>query len=130
MADEVREVKTETRQEGNATINRESVSHSTADQPVFKGQQFIYLLYGILAGLLAIRILLSLLGANKSNAFADLIYTITGPFVAPFRGLFGYKVEAGISRFEIETLIAILVYGLFAWLLIKLFELGKKNPEV
>lgn len=79
-------------------------------------------IYGILAGLLGIRILLSILGANSGNAFASFIYTITYPFVTPFRTLFNIdtSIGNGAYRFEIDTLVAIVVYGLIAWVIIRL----------
>ncbi|HEX8349066.1 MAG TPA: YggT family protein [Hymenobacter sp.] len=69
---------------------------------------------GTIIGLLALRFLLSLLGANRGNTFADIIYGITYPFVSPFFGLFGYDATYGRSRFEFETLVAMLVYALLA----------------
>ncbi len=89
-------------------------------------------IYGILAGLLGIRILLSLLGANSGNAFASFIYTITYPFVAPFRTLFNIdtSIGNGVYRFEVETLVAILVYGLIAWVLIRIFSMRSPSEEV
>ncbi len=129
MADEVREVRTERVQEGNEQVARQSITHKTADQPVSKAQQIVYLVYGIVAGLHGLRFILSLLGANRSNGFADFIYTITNPFVAPFRGLFGVEATYGRSRFEIETVVAVIVYGLIAWVIVRSLGLAKKNPE-
>lgn len=129
MADQVREVRTETHQEGPVQVNRKAVSESSADRPVIKLQQVVYFLYSVLATLLILHIILSLFGANRSNGFANFIYNVSNPFVAPFRGLFGYKTQYGVSRFEIESVIALIVYGLVAWLLIRLFELMKRHPE-
>jgi len=81
-------------------------------------QNGIYLLFGILEGLLAIRFVLPLLGANPDAGFAQLVYSITKPFLAPFVGLFGpARFEATV--FEVDTLVAILVYALIAWVLVK-----------
>lgn len=114
MAKEVTEVTRTVRDDdGTASEAREPDGSTLAER-------VIYLLGGILITLLALRVLLSLLGANRENAFADLIYGITYPFVAPFFGLFGYTVQYGVSRFEIETLVAIVVYlaltAMLAWL--------------
>lgn len=81
---------------------------------------------GIIIGLLALRFLLRLLAANPNNGFADFIYTMSHPFASPFFGLFSYTENLGSGRFEFETLIAILVYGLVAWLLAKLVSIGKR----
>ncbi|MGB4803504.1 MAG: hypothetical protein WBV59_12665, partial [Anaerolineae bacterium] len=44
-------------------------------------QNGIYLLFGILEGLLAIRFVLPLLGANPAAGFAQFIYSVTKPFL-------------------------------------------------
>ncbi|WP_423223371.1 YggT family protein [Candidatus Amarolinea aalborgensis] len=81
-------------------------------------QNGIYLLFGILEGLLAIRFVLPLLGANPAAGFAQFIYGVTKPFLAPFVGLFG-TTRFGNSVFEVNPLVAILVYALIAWVLVK-----------
>jgi uncharacterized protein YggT (Ycf19 family) len=88
----------------------------------------IWLVYGIVAGLHVIRFLLSLLGANSANAFANFVYTVTNPFVSPFRSLFSVDttVGNGTGRFEIETLVALLVYGLIAWVLARMVRIKKE----
>jgi YggT family protein len=70
--------------------------------------------------IIGIRFILVLLGANPDNAFANLVYTITHPFVAPFFGLFGYTLQLGVSRFEFESLVAMLVYALIGYGLVRM----------
>ena len=84
-----------------------------------KVQNTIYLLFGILEGLLGIRFVLALLGANPAAGFTQFINTITNPFLAPFAGLFG-KARSGGSVFDVSILVAILVYALIAWVLVKI----------
>lgn len=91
-------------------------------------QRVIWYIAGALLILLAFRFVLTLLGANPNNAFANFIYEVSHPFVAPFFGLFGYNLQYGVSRFEIYTLVAMAVYAVVAWGLAKLFTL--KDPEV
>ena len=73
---------------------------------------------GVIVALLGLRFLLSLLGANRSNVFADFIYTVSAPFLTPFFGLFNYTPRFGISRFEFETLVAMLAYGIITALIV------------
>jgi uncharacterized protein YggT (Ycf19 family) len=82
----------------------------------------IYLLFGILEGLLAIRFFLALLGANPAAGFTQFIYSITKPFLAPFVGLFG-TTRSGGSVLDVSSLMAIIVYSLVAWVLVKAVEL-------
>jgi hypothetical protein len=62
---------------------------------------------------------LKALGANPSAGFAQFIYGITGPLVAPFFGLFGNPSSQG-SVLELNSIVALIVYALLAWLLAKL----------
>jgi len=91
------------------------------DRPL-QVQNVIYLLFGILEGLLGIRFVLGLLGANPAAGFAQFIYGITGPFIAPFVGLFGQPRFEG-SVFEFNSLVAILVYALIAWVVVKIVRM-------
>jgi hypothetical protein len=79
----------------------------------------IYLIFGLVEALLAIRFVLKALGANADAGFAQLIYSVTGPLVAPFRGLFGTPQAASGAVLEVHTLIALVIYALVAWLLVR-----------
>ncbi len=82
--------------------------------------RIVYFISGVITALLALRFVFALLGANPSNAFANFIYTASRPFVAPFFGLFNYQSHYGVSRFELETLIAMAVYALVAWAIVRM----------
>ena len=84
----------------------------------YKLVQAIWLLFGIVEGLLAIRFVLRLLGANEAAGFARFIYGATGPFVAPFNNLFANPGGSG-TVLELNTIVAIVVYMLLAWLIAK-----------
>ena len=79
----------------------------------------IYLIFGLIEGLLVIRFVLKALGANAEAGFAQVMYGVTGPLVAPFRGLFGTPQAASGAVLEVHTLIALVIYALVAWLLIR-----------
>jgi YGGT family len=81
--------------------------------------QAIYLIFGIVEAVLVIRFVLKLLGANAEAGFASLIYRISAPLVVPFGGLFGTPQLNGMVL-ELESIVAIVVYGLVAWGLAKL----------
>jgi uncharacterized protein YggT (Ycf19 family) len=77
----------------------------------------IYLIFGVIEAVLLIRFVLKALGANAEAGFAQFIYGLTGPLIAPFVGLFGTpKADSG-AMLEVNTLIALVIYGLVAWLL-------------
>lgn len=95
---------------------------------VRKLHQAIYLLFGVLVGLLGVRFLLGLLGANPAAGFAQFIYGITAPFIVPFIGLFGEQRFEGVV-FDWNVLVAILVYAVLAGILVKVVSLVMDNTR-
>lgn len=84
----------------------------------YKVTQFVWLIFGVVDGLLGLRFLLKLLGANPNSPVSTLIYGITEPLLAPFHALLG-QPQVGDVVFEPGTLVAILVYALVAWVIIR-----------
>ena len=82
--------------------------------------QAIYLIFGVIEVLLLVRFVLKALAANADVAFAQLIYGVTGPLVAPFLGLFGASPPASGAVLEPYTLLALVVYGAVGWLLARI----------
>lgn len=138
MAEQVQETRERIIQDGDneqvvrrvTTKSDDGLGAATVDEAPNTAARVVWFITGVLVTLLAFRFILSLLGANRGNAFADLIYTITFPFVAPFFGLFGYQMEYGRARFEIETLVAMAVYALVGYGIIRLMTINKRNPEI
>lgn len=85
----------------------------------YKVQQGIYLLLGVVEVVIGARFVLRLLGANADAGFAQFIYGLSAPLVAPFLGLFG-TIQTQGSVFEPQSLIALVVYALVGWLVVKL----------
>lgn len=73
----------------------------------------------IVNGLIGLRFLLKLMAANEANPFAALVYFLSRPFVAIFVGLTPTPSFEGI-QIEFFDLIAILVYFLLAWAIVRL----------
>ena len=80
----------------------------------FKATQLIWLLFGILEALIAIRIGLLLIGANPDSPIVALIYGFTYLFLFPFAGLIGSPSTGGMLL-ELSSFFAMLIYGLIAW---------------
>ncbi len=93
--------------------------------------QVIYLVLTIISALLIIRFILSLVGANKSNGFVDFIYSLSNPLVRPFFGIFqsDFVYGNGTARFEYESIIALMVYAIVAFILVQVVGLGKRNVQ-
>lgn len=124
MEEQSQEVVHETVSEQGDTATRTRTVSSTAASGV-TAERIVQYILGVVEALLAIRVVLSLLGANRGNAFAGMVYSITAPLVSPFAGLLGYQFQAGVARLEIETLIAMAIYGLVGWGISKLFTLKR-----
>ncbi|HUF39166.1 MAG TPA: YggT family protein [Anaerolineales bacterium] len=89
---------------------------------------FFWTMAGLLDGLLSIRFLLKLIGANPGSPFAGFIYAISEPFLIPFRGLTSSPAFENYVM-ELTALIAIAVYSVFAYTFIRLFWLVFYRPE-
>jgi hypothetical protein len=79
--------------------------------------QAICLIFGVIEVVLLMRFALTALGANAETGFAQLIYAMTGPLVAPFLGLFGTPTPTGGAALEPYTLLALVIYAAVGWLL-------------
>ena len=83
---------------------------------VAKALQFVYLIFGVIEALIAIRFVLLLLGANPNAGFTSFIYGVTRPLVAPFEGIFGApNLTHGV--FDPASLVALVVYPLLGWVI-------------
>lgn len=106
-------------------------SNSPSTKPLYRGTQIIWYLLGIVEILLAFRFAMRLLGANPEAGFTSFIYGATYILATPFLSVFRVtKVVAG-SYFEWTTLLAMFVYWVIAFGIVKLFLIGKtvSTPE-
>jgi hypothetical protein len=103
---------------------------SGSTQPLYRGTQIVWYILGLVEVLLAFRFVLKLLGANAGAGFTDLIYMLTAPLVAPFVAVFRVSRAEG-SIFEWTTILAVFVYYVIAWGIIKMLMMGKtvSTPE-
>ena len=85
----------------------------------------IWYIVGVILALLAFRFILPLVGANLNTGFANLIFGLTSPFVVPFAGLFRNTPITGTAQLEPNVLVAMAVYALVGWGLVKLVTIAK-----
>jgi uncharacterized protein YggT (Ycf19 family) len=90
--------------------------------PGRRAMDLIYLVFGVIDGLLFIRIVLKLLGANTTAAFTQWVYNVTDFFLAPFRNLLP-AIGNNQSVLEMSVIVAILVYALIGWVLARLMAI-------
>ena len=109
--------------------NRTPQQAYTTKKVIFRTYQIIWYILGLIEALLAFRLLLRLVGANPNSGFAELIYAISAPFALPFQGVVRPSAF-GASVMEWSTVIAMLVYLIIAYGLVKLFKLIKPTDPI
>jgi hypothetical protein len=102
--------------ENRVSETRSSQSEPEREQRIFsfKATQFIWLAFGALEALIALRIGLKLIGANPESPIVALIYGFTYLFLFPFEGLVASPVY-GNMILELSSMFAMVIYGLIAW---------------
>ena len=104
--------------------------NSPTTKPLYRGTQVVWYIVGLIEVLLAFRFVLKLLAANPAAGFSSFIYAVSYPFATPFLNVFGTSKVAG-SIFEWTTILAMLVYLLIGWGIVKMFFMSKtvSTPE-
>ena len=91
---------------------------------MYRVTRTIWLVFGIIGVLLAFRFALRLLGANPAADFTAFIYGFSAIFVAPFQYVFGTPAVGG-SALELSTLLAMAVYWVIAWIIVKAIAMNR-----
>jgi len=118
-----------TQQPGYAAT--EQVTHDVAAErrmQMYQLTRIIWTILGLLEIFLGMRFVLHLIGANAASGFAQFVYGVTGPFMAPFVGLVSTP-QTGATVFEVTTLIAMAVYALFFWIIVRVIPLAAERPS-
>jgi hypothetical protein len=92
----------------------------------------VWFIYGLVAILLAGRFILKLTGANGASGFVKTVYSVTDVLSKPFDAIFGVTTASTThfnSVFEPSILVAIVVYGLIAWGIVKLLDINKPREN-
>lgn len=119
-----------TQQPGYAAT--EQFTRDVAAERQLKLYQFtriVWTVLGILEVFLALRFVLKLIGANPASGFAVFIYGLSGLFTAPFTGLVSTWVS-GQTVLEVTTLIAMAVYALLFWGVVRLIPILTDRARV
>jgi hypothetical protein len=92
----------------------ERVTISEEGRYNFRAAAVVGFVIGVIDVLIAGRFLLKLLGASTQSSFVNLVYAVSAPLVAPFRGIFPNTGSTG-NVFEPAALVAIGVFALLGW---------------
>ncbi len=100
----------------------------TRVRPLYRSTQIVWYVLNVIEVLLAFRFILRLLGANPAAGFTQFVYSLSYIFYQPFISVFNPTYAAG-AVFEWTTLLAMLVYWLAAWGIVRLIVMGKPVSE-
>lgn len=114
---------------GASPLAEDTTEYVSKVSPGRRAIEVIYLVFGIVDGLLLVRLLLKLLGTNPVAPFSSFIYGLTDFLLGPFKALLPATVS-GKTIFEPSVLIAIVVYALVAWVLAKIVEIAYSRNVV
>jgi hypothetical protein len=95
-------------------------------------EYLIYYFFGFLEVLLAFRLILKIAGASLSSGFVRFIYGVTSILTMPFDGIFRRTYSQGAettSILEPATLVAIFVYILLAWGIVRLLRISSGEQQ-
>ncbi|MBC8014369.1 MAG: YggT family protein [Sporomusaceae bacterium] len=98
----------------------------------FTASRVVYYILGIVEVLLSFRLIFKLLGANPDSGFVSFIYTASQMLLAPFIAIFRSISTQGIETkavLEPSTIIAMFVYAVIAWGIVKLTIILRGNDE-
>jgi hypothetical protein len=88
----------------------------------FRAAAVVGFIVGVVDIFIAARFLGKLFGASSQSAFANFIYQVSAPVVAPFAGIFGNS-GSSTNTFETASLVAIVVYAVIGWGLVVLIRI-------
>ena len=94
----------------------------------FKAMQLTWLGLGVLEALIGLRVVFKLIAVNPDNILASLLYGVTNLFLFPFAELTPTPVSGGMVL-QISLLIAMVVYALLAWAMVKVVEVIFYRPR-
>lgn len=89
----------------------------------------VNVIFGIILTLITLRLVFLLFNANPGNDFVAWVYNASQPFVAPFAGIFN-DLALLSGRLEMATIVALVVYGLLAAVLTRLFAGSYRSHPV
>ena len=116
----------------NATVTQGTVVSETVRRRPSGAETWrrvVVLIFGIIQGLIAIRIVLLLIDANQANGLVSFIYNLSAFFVGPFEGVLNTDaVRAGASVFDIAALVALVGWTILEFLIIAGIGIARREP--
>jgi hypothetical protein len=95
-------------------------------------EYLVYYIFGALDVLLAFRLILKIAGASTASFFVNFIYSLSKIFILPFEGIFRRVTAEGVettSIFEPATIVALIVYAIVAYGVVKLIRISSGEEQ-
>lgn len=92
------------------------------------GAAVVNYILGVVEVLLALRFVFRLFGASPEASITNVVYVLTDPLMSPFRAIARGTAADG-AFFDWSILVAMGIYALIAWALIRLIEISVKSEE-
>ncbi|MDD2270486.1 MAG: YggT family protein [Candidatus Dojkabacteria bacterium] len=127
MTEIIKESVTSENEGQTAAVTTEIKREASSSQTI---EYIIYFIFGLLNILLAFRFILKLTGASTSSIFVNFIYDLSRVLILPFEGIFNRgtaQIMESTSIFEPATIVAIIVYAVLAWGIVKLIKIFSKE---
>jgi uncharacterized protein YggT (Ycf19 family) len=91
--------------------------------------RLIDLIFGIIIGLIVLRVILLLVAAREGNNIVSFVYGLSDIFVAPFRGILRWdEVAARQSTLDIAALVAIVGWFVIYLLVRAILNVFRREP--
>ena len=110
---------------GHSVATREVSYRSSPGAMV---ERLILFIFGIITGLIILRIILLLVAARQGNDLVSFIYNISEIFVAPFRDILRIDaVDAGLSELDVGALVALVGWAVIALLVFGILRIFRPS---
>jgi hypothetical protein len=92
-------------------------------------RRIVTLIFGLIIGLIALRIILLLLDAREGNALVSAILNLSQIFVAPFEGILRTDAFAsGGSYFDVAAVVAIVGWAIVYFVVLAIINVARREP--
>lgn len=109
------------------TVVEESVRRSPSGGEV--ARRVVVFLFGIVQGLIGLRIVLLLADASQANGIVRFVYDVSAVLIGPFEGvLHTNAVQAGASVLDIAALVALVGWTILEALIIGGIGILRREP--
>jgi YggT family protein len=93
---------------------------SHENRPSYLYARISRIFFTVIELLLGLRFVLKFTGAGANDWFVGIVYGLTQPLASPFLKALGVYEEQGVVL-EWTTLIAMIIYWIVGWIIIKIF---------